>query len=193
MNPEEYTGKEWAELAKQLSVRQIRNGMKSAYRKEAKKAVEIGQRYLMTSGMVVRGNAGTWKKSVRSYIYSKGGGFLVTVKGRAKTRKNGKELSMHENRRFGKVITRGPAKGIRNERRMPIAMWAEDGTNPRKHRGWKLKGLKLSKMKGSGTGRMKAYGFLEKATPEMFRSVEAGLTPQIEASVMKQAAKAGFV
>lgn len=198
MRPEEYTGKEWQELAQQLTSRQLRNAMKGAYRKEAKKAVSIARGKLRASGMKVEGNRSDWEKGVRSHIYSRGGGFLVTVKGRAGNG-NKKEKGMHENRRYGKT-----------KRRLPILMWAEEGTTQRYSGPGKTKKVysgtwhKTKKgiaykprtyrrrISGISRGKMPAYRFLDKAAPAMYKSVEEGLLPELETAVLKQAAKAGF-
>ena len=39
MNPKDYTGEEWMQLAKELTPRQMRNALKRSYRAEAKKAL----------------------------------------------------------------------------------------------------------------------------------------------------------
>lgn len=199
MDPEQYNASEWKELAKQLTARQLRGALKSAYRKEAKKAVAIARAKLRASGLSVKGNRGDWEKGVRSFIYSKGGGFLVTVKGRAGNGRK-KELSMHENRRY--PVTR---------RRLPILMWADTGTRQR-YSGPGERGYEWGRTKristrrgivykirrrqvrtsGINRGRMPAYRFLDKASPAMYKSVEAGLLPEVEKAVRRTAAKAGF-
>ena len=199
MEPKQYTGNEWKELAGQLNARQIRNSLKRAYRKEAKKAVAIARGSLRASGLKVEGNRADWERGVRSHIYSRGGGFLVTVKGRQAS-KRGKEASMHANRYYAKT-----------GRKLPILMWAEDGTRERYAGpgGWKYSWSgngKLAarhgdrykprrrKLRISGTsrGRLREYGFLKRAAPAMYRSVESGLFPEVEAAVRKTAAKCGF-
>ena len=179
MDPKDYTGKEWDDLLRGMNAKQIKSSLRRALRAEAKKAVAIAQRHLASSGLNVEGNTSDWKKGVRSFIYNptRGTGFLVTVKARAASRKTGKgEKSMHENR-----------YGFKK----PILMWAEGGTQPRKTKS-KTKWFVRQK-RGHSTGRMKAYGFLEKATPEMFQTVEAGLVPEIDNAVKKVAAKCGFI
>ena len=70
-------------------------------------------------------------------------------------------------------------------------MWAEEGT---KYRNTKSKTkFFVRKRKGHATGRMKAYGFMEKAAPEMFRSVEEGLSRELGIAVEKVARKCGFI
>ena len=194
MQPNQYTGKEWTQLAKELTPRQLRNSLKRAYRAEAKKALAIARRELGASSMQVQGNQADWDKGIRSHIYSKGGGFLITVKAHRANLKGQGEKSMHENR-----------KGFKK----PVLMWAEEGTKPRQRGGKKIRikhGIYSTHRSGKtrywtetirkggiSTGQMKAYGFLEKATPEMFQAVESDLTVEVGAAVEKVAKKCGFV
>ena len=176
MDPGEYTGKEWTQLIKEMTPKQLRSSLKRTYRAEAKQALVIARRYLHSSGLDVQGNYADWDKGIRSHIYSRGGGFLLTVKARGATRKGTGEKSMHVNRR-----------GIKK----PVLMWAEEGTKYRKTKS-KTKFF-VRKRKGHVTGRMKAYGFMEKAAPEMFRSVEEGLSRELGIAVEKVARKCGFI
>lgn len=197
MNPKDYTGEEWTQLAKELTPKQMRNALKRSYRAEAKKALAIARRQLRASGLQVKGNQSDWDKGIRSHIYSKGGGFMLTVKARRASSKGKGEKSMHQNR-----------KGFKK----PILMWAEDGTQPRlakssnwryEHTGsWKLWARHGASMKprkrkvrkdGINRGRMRAYGFLDKATPEMFQTVETDLGVEVGTAVEKVAKKCGFI
>lgn len=178
MNPKDYTGKEWDDLLRLMNASQIKKSMRGALRAEARKARKIAQNKLAGTGLQVKGDSSDWKKGIRTRIYpsNKGTGFMVTVKAIAANRKSGVEKSMHTNR-FGV--------------KKPILMWAEEGTKKRKTKTQTKWGLR--KRKGHSTGRMKDYGFMEAATPEMYRSVENGLVPEVEKSVMKVARKCGFV
>jgi hypothetical protein len=179
MNPEEYTGKEWENLLRQMNGKQIKKSLRGALRAESRKAQKIAQSKLQTSGLRVQGDTADWKKGIRTRIYpdNKGMGFMITVKARAASRKTGNgEKSMHKNR-FGF--------------KKPILMWAEEGTKSRKTKTQTKWGFR--KRKGHSTGRMGAYGFMEAATPEMFQSVEAGLAPEVDKAVTKVAKKCGFV
>jgi len=165
MDPTQYTGTEWRELAKQLSKRQLRTAMKRGYTAASKKAIKIAQSSLTSSGPKVQGNSSDWARGIRNYNYSKGGGFKVTVKPRGKK-------GFHTNR---------------HGKQKPILMWAEDGTKERKTRG---KGFfKTGSLK---RGKMPKYGFLEKAEAQMYQEVESSLLPSVEKAVQKAAAKAGF-
>lgn len=176
MSPKDYTGKEWTELSKLLTPRQMRNSVKRAYRREANKACKIAVQKLRVSGLDVKGSSSDWEKGIRPYIYSRGGGFMVTVKAKGANKQGRGEKGMHKNR-----------AGIKK----PILMWAEDGTTVRKTKS-KTK-IFVRKRRGHNTGQMPKYGFLERATPEMYRSVETGLFPEIETAVNKAAQKAGFL
>ena len=187
-------GKDLATLAKELTPRQLRNALKRSYRAEAKKVLGIARRHLHASKLKVKGNKSDWDKGIRSHIYSKGGGFLITVKAHRSTLKGEGEKSMHENR-----------KGFKK----PILMWAEEGTNYRQRGGKKVRvkhgiyGTHRSgktrywtetiRKNGIPTKRMPAYRFLEKATPEMNRTVETDLGKEVGVAVDKVAKKCGFI
>lgn len=196
MNPKDYIGKEWAQLAKELTPKQMRNALKRSYRAEAKKALSMARKQLRISGLRVKGNKADWDKGIRSHIYSKGGGFMLTVKARKVNSKGKGEKSMHQNR-----------KGFKK----PVLMWAEDGTDRRtsKYSSWRYEssgnwkhwarhGASYKPRKrrvginGVNRGSMPAYGFLERATPEMFQTVETDLGVEVSAAVGKVAKKCGF-
>lgn len=199
MDPEKYYGKEWEELARQLDRRTLRNALRGAYRKEARKAADIAKASLKASGLKVKGNRSDWEKGIRPFFYRNAAGFLITVKGRQAGRGR-KGLSMHANRRHGKMRRDGSI----NDRMFPILQWAEEGTRRRysgrgKWRTTYSKGGRKAKprksryrVSGIYRGAMRPYRFMEKATPQMFRSVEAGLFPELEKAVRRQAEKAGF-
>jgi hypothetical protein len=187
-------GKDLATLAKELTPRQLRNALKRSYRAEAKKVLGIARRHLHASKLKVKGNKSDWDKGIRSHIYSKGGGFLITVKAHRSTLKGEGEKSMHENR-----------KGFKK----PILMWAEEGTNYRQRGGKKVRvkhgiyGTHRSgktrywtetiRKNGIPTKRMPAYRFLDKATPEMNSTVETDLGKEVGVAVDKVAKKCGFI
>lgn len=175
MNDNNYTGEDWVRLAKEMTPRMIRNSVKRAYRAVGKKAREIAVSSLNSSGLSVLGNASDWKKGVRLHIYSKGGGFLVSVRGKAANKSGKGERSMHKNRFYGKT-----------KRALPILQWAEEGTRERKT---KTKGRQR---KAHSTGHMRKYGFLESASGRMYTAVENGLQGEVEQAVYKVAAKNGF-
>lgn len=147
MNPKDYTGKEWTQLAKELTPRQMRNALKRSYRAEGKKLLGIARRYLHASGMQVKGSQADWDKGIRSFIYSKGGGFMLTVKARRSNSRVEGEKSMHKNR-----------QGFKK----PVLMWAEDGTRRRlsKTSNWRYGhsgSRKLRAGRGINRGSMPGY------------------------------------
>lgn len=193
--------KTWTDLAREMTVKQLRNSLKGGYRRVAKKVTNVARGKLGSSGLKVQGNRRDWEKGIRTYIYSKGGGFLITVN----PRRGKKELGYHEGRRYGKTVTRGLRRGSVNQRKLPVLMWAEDGTNSR-NVGSRVGGssffgksrvtgnrVRHYKRGGHSTGRMPAYGFLAKAEPEGFRIVETDLAKDLEVAVLKCARKAGLI
>lgn len=192
---QEFNGKELDELMQRLKTSELRKGLKAGYRKTARMARKVALEYLHRSDLQVKGNKADLDKGLRAYIYSKGGGFMLTVKARRANKSGKGEKGMHENR-----------KG----KKKPVLMWAEDGTQPRKAKGdfkyewsgnWKLWSRHGGKYKpkkkrkytsGQDRGKMPAYEFLAKATPEAFRVVEQELSNQIKEGVEKVARKSGL-
>ena len=174
MKPEEYTGSEWQYLLKQMDGKDMQ--------------------LFMTDDLIGKGLPMFLPKGYTIWM-ELDTGFMVTVKARAASRKTGKgEKSMHQNR-----------KGFKK----PVLMWAEEGTQPRKRGGKRVKAdnahntakaqgriggaWQYIRKGGIKTGRMKPYRFLERATPEMFQAVEAGLTPEVGRAVENVARKCGFI
>lgn len=155
-------GKHFTDLLREMNTKQLRNSLKRAYRAEAKKQLSIAQGYAARTGMH---NATALAKTVYSYVYSRGGGFMVTVKGNKKNDKG-----MYRNSR---------------SKLKPVLMWAEDGTGSRVTRGGGFRSA-------HPTGSLKKYGFLERAEAEMFPTAEKDLLPEVEDAVAKVAKKAGF-
>ena len=199
MTPADYKATEWQDLLRGMNTRQIRKSLKGAVRSVARKVRQVALRNLASSGLQVEGNTRDWKAGLRARVYpdSKGTGFMLTVK---PERKDGK--GYHAGRRYGKTITRGSKSGSINKRKLPVLMWAEDGTRSRNVGGRKGftrgksrytgKTVRHYKRGGHSTGKMPVYGFLEKSEPEAFRIVEGDLAKALELSVVKVASKAGF-
>lgn len=183
---EVYEGREWGALLNELTPRQVRNAIKGGLRRVAKGAAEIGRESLRGSGLMVKGDGGDWEKGVRPYVYSRGGGFLVTVKARAS--RSGKDKGMHVNR-----------VGARK----PVLMWAEGGTRERRSKVARRRatfferartGKRVVRMNnGVSRGRMPAYGFLAAAEGRMFAYAEQALAPDMDKAVEKAARKAGLL
>ena len=158
-----YISKEVQHLLSHLTPRQVRNSLKGAFRAVAKTVRASGRSSLSTAAIRVRGNRGDWSRGVRTRIYSRGGGFMLTVKGV-------KGQSMHTNR-FGL--------------KKPILMWAEDGTKERRTRG-------VSR-KAHSTGRMPQYGYISRIESSLYAYVDGALGAQLDRSIGAQAAKAGWI
>lgn len=152
-------------LLREMTPRQIRNSLKRAYRAEAKKVKKIAERKLDSSGLHVMGSKSDLHKGIRTRIYSRGGGFMLTVKPG-----KGNVKSMHKNRR-------GFLK--------PVLLWAEEGTVGRFTRN----GMR----RGHITGSMPSYGFMAAAEDEMLQTAENDLLSEVEVAVEKVARKAGMV
>ena len=201
MDPKDYTGKEWTDLLREMNGRQIKNSLKGGFRRVGKKVREMALRHLISDGPAVAGDMSDWKKGLRLRIYPKGNGFMLTVK----PRKGKSEQGMHKNRRYGKTITRGARRGTVNTRKLPVIMWAEDGSRER-HVGarvggssffslsrWTGRKVRNYQRSGHSTGRMPSYRFLEKSEAEGYRIVESDLGKDVEEAVMKAAKKAGML
>lgn len=191
---EQEVTKPLSQLMKELTPRELRKGLKAGYRQTAKKARKVALRYLHASSLQVKGNKSDLDKGLRAYIYSRGGGFLLTVNARRANKSGKGEKGMHENR---------------HGKKKPVLMWAEEGTKKRQrkgrtisirhgiygtHRSEKVKYWReRRRVDGIDTGAMPAYGFLEKATPEVTQVVEEELSAQIKESVEKVARKSGLL
>lgn len=152
-----------------MDVRLIKNTLKRAYRAEGKKVRQTALQSLHSTSLSVEGNKSDWDKGVRLRIYSKGGGFMVSVKG-----------------------TRGRSMHVtRSGREKPILMWAEGGTKQRKTKS-KTKFFKRIR-KPHATGSMPAYNFLERVTPQSYQMVERDLFKEVEQAAYKVAVKAGMI
>lgn len=173
-----YNAQEWTELLKRMDARQLKGALRKSVRREAAKARKTALASLHSSSLKVRGNRNDLDKGLRTFLYTsrKALGFLVTVKARAANRNGKGEKGMHLNR-FGL--------------KKPVLMWAEEGTSDRTTKS-KTK-IYARKRKAHSTGRMPAYGFLEKSQEGMFRQVEEGLVGEIEKAVEEAARKSGMV
>lgn len=182
------------QLMKELTPRELRKGLKAGYRQTAKMARKVALRYLHASSLQVKGNKGDLDKGLRAYIYSRGGGFMLTVNARRANKSGKGEKGMHENR---------------HGKKKPVLMWAEDGTKKRQrggrsisikhgiygsHRDSKVRYWReRRRVDGIDTGAMPAYSFLDKATPEATKVVETELSARIKENVEKVARKSGLL
>jgi hypothetical protein len=171
-------------LLNELSPRLLRNALKQSYRRVGNMARQVAVNNLNSSGLKVQGNKSDWEKGIRLHIYSKGGGFMVTIK----SVKAGRgEKSMHANRYYGKMRS----DGTTNLRKLPILMWQEEGTGARKTKS-KTRIWKRSR-KGHSTGRLSAVHFLQRSEPEMTGIVETEEMKELDAALERVARKAGKI
>lgn len=165
MNPDDYNADELRALMKQLSRRELKKSLKAAYRREAADLRDMATASLRSSGLQVQGDSSDWEEGVRTFIYTGGGGFMVTVKPHGNVGKG-----IHTNR-YG--------------RQKPVLMWAEEGTQSRKTVGRRGR-------KGHDTGSMPGYHFLTRIESQMRSHVEATIGGQLDIEVRKTAKKCGF-
>jgi hypothetical protein len=175
---------EYLGLLNELSPRELRKALKQSYRRVGNMARQVAVNNLNTSGLKVQGNKRDWEKGIRLYNYSKGGGFMVTIK---PVKAGRGEKSMHANRYYGKMRS----DGTTNLRKLPILMWQEDGTGMRKT---KTKRLSLTRRrKGHNTGRLSAVHFLQRSEPEMTNIVESEELKELDAALERVARKSGII
>lgn len=169
---EQYTGKEWDELLRAMSPRDIKRTLKTAYRRIANQIADIARGDLAGSGLR-HGNK--MKRSVRVRVYPRGSGFMITVKPHGK---------------------QGYYKRSQDGAEKPVAMWAVEGTKERyaRHgrRVYPIGNGQYRTMKGNWTGRMQAYSFLDNARDRGPSIIEQGIKPEIEKAVEERARKLGW-
>lgn len=166
---------------KSLTPRQVRNALKRSYRVVGGRVREVAISSLRQSFPKIGGSRVTFEKSLHLHIYSKGGGFLITMKPRQKgNRQRAGERGMHENRFYQ-----------RTKRKLPILQWLEDGTERRTTKGKKIrkKGRKVVRGKGRNTGRVGAYHFLARAQPKMYQTAESLLGEELKKALEKTSSK----
>ena len=168
---------ELSHFTKQMTPKNIRNVLRRSYRAVSKRVREIA---IASARQKVRAsNPADFERGIRAHIYSKGGGFMITVKSR-KAGKNGRgEKSMYAGRNYKKT-----------KRRVPVQMWLEDGTEERSTRGKKR--ILRKRTKGKNRGKVKARGFLAEATPKMYQTATQDLYGEVENAVLKIANKNGI-
>ena len=141
-------------LLSRLEPEQVRLYLKKSYDNTASRVRQIALGALHGININVQGDRTDWDASLRSHIYSGGGGFLLTVRGRQGARGSGAgELGMHKNRFFGKT-----------KRKLPILQWIEHGTKERKTKGFKRK--------SHSTGTINGQHFLRRMEPSLVQFVE---------------------
>lgn len=179
-----YEGKEFAAVLRAMSQRQLRNSLKSAYRKVARKAKAVVVGKAAASGLK---NGASVGRSVRVRIYPWGNGFMLTAKPR-----NG-----------GKGSAGSVAKGYHKNRNglwKPIALWSNGGTQSRNIRTDKKVRVNFGSGKkgawrtiGRSRGAMPVYGFMDKANNEAVNAVGNDMFGEIVAAVDKRLQKEAIV
>jgi len=167
-----YTGKEFVGLLKNMSTKQLRKSLKKAYGRIANDGRKIGVLSLRSAGYQVRGNKSDFERSIRAFTYSKGGGFMLTVKPDRANKK-----SMHTTR-----------AGVKK----PVLMWLEDGTVERQTR--KQTRRTTRKLRSQHrTGRITGSHFLGKVEDKVAKNTEDKLLPEVEKAVYDVAKKEGLL
>lgn len=166
-----YDGKDWNELLKAMSVRGIKRSIRVAFRRVGNEIADVARKSLAAS----LHNGSKMKRNVRVHVFSRGGGFEITVKPHGR---------------------QGYYRRSQDGKEKPVAMWAAEGTKQRTHRGrGKLKfrtaqGWKT--MKGKSTGKMPAYPFLEDAKKVGNDIFESQMGPEIKKAAVERLRKAGW-
>lgn len=164
------------DVFKVLNVKDQKKAMRSAMRREAKRLQKAAMENLATarSGGKTLGRGTNQEISsgirVRVYPEKYGAGFMLSVK----PRKNGK--GTHRNRK---------------EKKKPVLMWAEDGTDIRRTKSKTRCFVRIRK--GHLTGRMGRYGFMRKTENEASQSTEENLFRDFQANINKSARKQGLL
>lgn len=157
-------------LIKELDPEQYRKGLRATYRKVANKIRGDAVQSLNSKGFHVRGNKADWAKGIRPRVYSRSGGFMVTVKPRQKGNK-----SMHENR-----------QGLLK----PVLYWLDDGTAERRTK-TQTKVFRRAR-RGHRTGRIRAANILKPAEDKARGYVVPEIEKTLEKKLTQQAKKAGI-
>lgn len=172
MDPNEYTGKDWDELLQAMNPRDIKRTLKAAYRRVGKMIADIARSDLASSGLR-HGNK--MKGNIRVYVYSRGGGFKVTVKPHGK---------------------QGYYKRSQDGKEKPIAMWAEEGTTERHLRHgnhvYPIGNGQYRTMKSDWTGSMRGYHFMIHANVMAEPIIDKNIQPEIEKAVYERLKKIGW-
>lgn len=204
MDPEKYRGIEWQDLLEDMTPEEIKKAMRSGLRGTAKQMLKVAQGRLAASGLKVKGDKSDWARGIRCVVNyakrDKDDGILLTVHPRKGKRARG----FHKNRRFGRIITRGPRMGSVNMRELPVLLFAEDGTEDRKT-GNRLSGTgaygktragttlyRHYKRDGRNTGKMPAYKFLASSESRAGQVMQSNLEKEVEKAVIKVFKKSGF-
>lgn len=171
-NPSEYQGKEWDELLRAMSPRDIKKTLKTSYRRIGKMIADIARNDLANSGLH---NAVKMKRNIRVYAFSRGSGFMVTAKPHGKS---------------------GYYKRSQDGAEKPVAMWAAEGTKERhvnhgRHI-YPVGNGQFRTMKGTWTGSMPGYYFLKRAGRMGESITDKNLQSEIKKAVFEHISKTSW-
>lgn len=168
----EYTGREWDDLLRAMSPRNIKKTLKAAYRRIGKQIADIARSDLASSGLRHGNNM---KRNIRVRVYPRGSGFMITVKPHGK---------------------QGYYKRSQDGAEKPVAMWAVEGTKERHTRHgnlvYPIGDGRYRTMKGNWTGSMPGYHFLTHANSQAEPIIDRNLQPEIEKAVYERLRKIGW-
>lgn len=172
-NPAQYNGKDWDELLQAMNPREIRKTLKTAYRRTANLIRDVARRSLASSGLR---NASRMKNAIRVRVYSRGGGFMITVKPHGKS---------------------GYYKRSQDGKEKPVLMWAAGGTNERYvyrgNRVYPIGNGRFRTMKGNYVGKMPDYQILNEAERQGESIIDNNIQPELEKAVDERLRKAGWI
>lgn len=150
-------------LLRDLEPGALRDGIRQSFAAIGERARQIALSSLRSKNFDVRGDKSDWESGLRVHVYSGGGGFLVTARGRRGATGSGAgEKGMHKNRFYG-----------RTHRKLPILQWQEFGTNPRKTRGTRRR-------RSHNTGSVRPSHFLTNSEPSMTQLVVSETLREVE-------------
>lgn len=178
-----YKGKELLAVLRAMNARQLRNTLKSAYRKEVKKVREIVRTKASSSGLAHGASVG---RSVRGRVYPRGGGFMVTARPRGNRYVAGSVARGYHKNRFGLW--------------KPVALWASSGTDGRYTKDSAKRAVNLGgtgnpvlRSVGPKRGRMPSYGFMDAAESPSVALVERDMGKEILDAVNRRLEREGIV
>lgn len=157
----------FAEMEPRRRAQALRGGFRKAANDVRKKAVANLRSSLQSNKDL--------EKGIRAAVFKRKAGFRVTI-GTKKAGKDGRgESGMHLNR-----------QGLKK----PVLIWAEAGT---KERRTKSNGRhRFQRMRAAHrTGRMQAYGFMDKTRSQVRETISADIRKQVTENVERIAKKYG--
>lgn len=164
-----FSGEEFNAILKALDSRELRALLRATYRREGAKVKQLiaGR----TGNIGIRDGSRMARSSLRVYTYSKGGGFMVTLKPRGKK---------------GLYMTRQDkaSPSARWRYGHPVGMWLNSGS-------WKT-GERVTE-RGGNRGRLYAYNFLENGEADALRMVRADVYAELQRQLRKRMGKMGIV